>query len=327
MELADLNKKIGSMKAGSTPNLDDKIKYMEKEISDLKRANKKLEDAVFNNPPTGSISETDKKVWDSFRHKTEAALDDLPALKGDLAESLKTVRSLDIKSRRMNLIIDQLTEAEDEDTLSSLNKILDHALSPNDRQQVEVLKAFRLRLKTPRGPPRKVFVELTTPKGRDIILENARNISRIGNEVKVFYLNEDLPDIIKRRKNDLYKYVNYLRDRGHKANKIGDDIILDGNRYKFEELNTLPVGLRFMDSRTVFNKGVVAYQSWVSPLWNLLPCKIKYLGRAYTSLEQCYQYHRALHHNRSQLASLILDTNDPYKAMFHGKSIVWEDRD
>lgn len=190
-----------------------------------------------------------------------------------------------------------------------------------------MLKAFRLCTKTPCGPPRKVFVELSTPKGFDLILENARNISRIGNEDKLYYLNVDLPDDIKRRKNDLHKYVLYLRDRGHQGKKIGDDIVLDGKRYKFEELKTLPIGLHFLNSRTIFNDGVVAYQSSVSPLSNLFPCKLKYYGCTYTSLEQCYQYQRAIHHNRSQLASLILGTNHPYKAMYHGKSIVWEDRD
>lgn len=326
-ELTEINNKIGGLKIGISPDFDNKIKRLEQEITGLKEKNKLLETKMQTNPSTGLISNADKVVWETFKQKTESALDDLPALKGDLADSLKTLRSLDVRSRRMNIIIDQLNEAEGEDTQASLNNILDHALSPNDRQQVEVLKAFRLGTKTPRGPPRKVFVELSTPKGRDVMLENARNISRIGNEGKLYYLNEDLPDDIKRRKNDLHKYVLYLRDRKHQANKIGDDVVIDGKRYKFEELNTLPVGMRFLDSRTIFNGGVVAYQSSVSPLSNLFPCKLKYQGRTYTSLEQCYQYHRAIHHNRSQLATLILSTNDPYKAMYHGKAIIWEDRD
>lgn len=329
-DLIEINRKLEALSVGITPLSDDKFKALETEITNLKRKNKDLEtslNSLHTNPPTGALSESDKKNWENFKSKTEAVLDDLPTLKGDLAESLKTVRSLDVRSRRQNLVIDQLSESENEDTQSALNKILDHALSVSDRQQVEILKAFRLGVKSVNGPPRKILVELSTPKGRDIILENARNISRIGNEGKIYYVNEDLPDDIKRRKSDLHKYVLYLRDRNHQANKIGDDIIIDGKRYKFEELNTLPVGLRFMDSRTIFNNGIVAFQSSVSPLSNLFPCKLKYAGRTYNSLEQCYQYHRAIHHQRTQLAALILATNDPYKAMYHGKSIVWENRD
>lgn len=329
-DIIEINRKLEALSTGITPQNDHKLKALELEISNLKIKNKDLEASLnflHTNPPTGALSEADKKNWENFKSKTEAVLDDLPSLRGDVAESLKTVKSLDVRSRRQNIIIDQLTEPDNEDTQASLNKILDHALSPNDRTQVEILKAFRLGVKSVNGPPRKIFVELSTPKGRDVFLENARTISRIGNEGKTYYVNEDLPDDIKRRKSDLHKYVLYLRDRKHQANKIGDDIVIDGKRYKFEELNSLPVGQRFMDSRTIFNNGIVAFQSSVSPLSNLFPCKLKYAGQTFSSLEQCYQYHRAVHHNRTQLAALILATNDPYKAMYHGKSIVWEDRD
>lgn len=326
-DLNEINKKLGALKLDNYPNYDEKINQLEKDIASLKEMNKGLEASLKTNPATGIISDRDKHAWEKFKSKTEAALDDLPILKGNMAESLKTVRSLDVKSRRINLIIDQLLETDNEDTLSTVNNILDHALSPQDRHQVEILKAFRLGVKLPRGPPRKIFMELSTPKGRDIILDNSQAISRVGNEGKLFYVNEDLPESIKRRKNDLHKYVLYLRRLGHQASKVGDDIIIDGNRHKYEELNSLPVGQRYMDSRTIFNDGIVAFQSTVSPLSNLFPCKLRYEGYTYTSLEQCYQYHRAVHHNRPQLARLILNTNDPYEAMYHGKSVRWEDRD
>lgn len=325
-ELNEVNIKMGALNLGASPELDNRIKHLESEIHTLKEMNKKFNTKLQANPPTCPVSDADKHAWENFRRKTEAALDDLPILKGDVAESLKTVSSLDVRSRRLNLIIDQLMESDNEDTFITINKILDHALSPDDRRQVEILKAFRLGAKMTRGPPRKVFVEFSTPKARDIVLENTKTISRIGNEGRIYYLNEDLPDSVKRRKSDLHKYVLYLRDRGHQAHKIGEDVVLDGKRYKFEELNTLSVGLRFLDSRTIFDRGTVAYQSSVSPLSNLFPCYLKYMGRRYSSLEQCYQYNRAIHHNRPELANLILSTNDPYKAMYHSKSIIWEDR-
>lgn len=143
----------------------------------------------------------------------------------------------------------------------------------------------------------------------------------MGNDGRLYYVNEDLPDVIKRRKSDLLKYVNYLRRQGQTAQKVGDDIIVNGKRYKYDELDQLPVGQRLLDSRTIFNRGVVAFQSSVSPLSNLYHCRLKYEGKTFNSLEQCYQYHRATHHKRTELAALILQSNYSYTAMYHGKSI------
>lgn len=102
--------------------------------------------------------------------------------------------------------------------------------------------------------------------------------------------------------------------------------MIDGKRYKYSELNSLPVGVRLMDSRTIFNNGVVAFQSSISPLSNLFPCSLQYNGNTYPSLEHCYQYTRAIHHNRHQLASDIMANKDPYTAMSFGKLIEIEDQ-
>lgn len=47
----------------------------------------------------------------------------------------------------------------------------------------------------------------------------------------------------------------------------------------------------------------------------------------FTSLEQCYQYQSAIHHQRLELAGLILNTNDQYQSMYHAKSVVLENRE
>lgn len=104
-----------------------------------------------------------------------------------------------------------------------------------------------------------------TVGSRDIIMDNARNIAHVRNERRIYYSNEDLPDAIKCRKSDFDKYVNYLKWQGHKAQKVGDDVIVNGRRYKYEELHELPIGRRLLDSRTIFNRRVVALSRLFRP--------------------------------------------------------------
>lgn len=88
-KINEIINRIGALHIGTSPAFENKIKHLEKEIIDLKEMNKKLETKLQENSPTGPLSDEDKRVWENFKHKTEIALDDLPALKGDLSESLK----------------------------------------------------------------------------------------------------------------------------------------------------------------------------------------------------------------------------------------------
>lgn len=333
-DFESLSRKLTDLNLSNDNGNNEAIRKLQSDVNNLKLKNAALEAELAKcntnktaPDPSSHINDQNKQLWESFKSKTEATLAAIPGMKVDLEEYGKKVQSLDTKSRRLNIIIDQLEESNNEDTLALINGILDHALSIADRPQVDIVRAFRLGQKTLDGPPRKILIELSSPKGREIIMANARNITRAGNNGRNYFINEDLPDAVRRHKNDMYKYVKYLGERRHTASRIGDDILLDGKRYKYSELNTLPIGLRLMDSRTIFNRGVVAFQSSISPLSNLFPCTLHYNGATYSSLEQCFQYHKAIHHNRNELASDIMKTKDPYTAMSLGKSITNIDRD
>lgn len=82
----------------------------------------------------------------------------------------------------------------------------------------------------------------------------------------------------------------------HRIEKSGDDLIINGRRWKTSELNNLPERQRLMDSRTITRVGKVAFQSSVSPLSNLFPCLIKVEGQTFKSVEHAYQYAKFIHH-------------------------------
>lgn len=138
----------------------------------------------------------------------------------------------------------------------------------------------------------------------------------------LFYLNDDVPEEVRRWKNDIQKYIKYTTENKHRIEKSGDDLIINEKRWKSTELNNLPEGQRLMDSRTITRAGKVAFQSSVSPLSNLFPCQILVEGQTDKSVEHAYQYAKAMHHGQVQKAREIRDQPNAYRAMNLGKEIT-----
>lgn len=120
-------------------------------------------------------------------------------------------------------------------------------------------------------------------------------------------------------RNDIQKYMKYMIENKHRIEKSGDDLIINGRRWKTSELNNLPEGQRLMDSRTITRAGKVAFQSSISPLSNLFPCQIKVEGQTFKSVEHAYQYAKCMHHGLPHKAHEIKDQPTAYKAMSLGK--------
>lgn len=306
----------------------ERNKEIEKEMIDQKKMFlSKIEDLKKSGAPVDGITDADRKSWEEFRTKTEKEIKRIAPIEAEVAENKLSYQNLDLKSRKSNVIIEQLIESEYENTLEMITSIFDHALPEHVRSKVDVIRAFRLGPKSIDNNRRKILVELSDSRGKELVLEYARQITSAGNDGNAYYINEDLPPSIKRRKNDIYKYIKYMERRGHNVTRAGDDIVLDGTRHKVEDLNKLPIGNRLLDSRTIFHRGVVAFQSSISPLSNLFPTQLKYNNMLYKSAEHCYQYLRAIHHNEYELANSILMKDDPYDAMTLGKKITHENNE
>lgn len=203
--------------------------------------------------------------------------------------------------------------------------MFNNTLGPDERSNITVVNAYRLGKYQPNARPRKILVELSNFRCKDLVLKHAKTITKANNNGMPFYLNEDIPEQIKRKKSDLLKYKQYMEDRNHKIDQFGDFFIIIGERFHLTELNNLPIGDRLMDSRTIYKRGTVAFQSAMSPLSNLFPCKVKYNGLSFTSTEQIFQYTKALHHGLYDLARDIKCENDPYVILAMTKNSKLDD--
>lgn len=59
----------------------------------------------------------------------------------------------------------------------------------------------------------------------------------------------------------IYKYIDFLSDKGILATQKGDGVIFNGTLYRYEELMHMPPGLSLKDSCTKKLNGVIAFQS------------------------------------------------------------------
>lgn len=332
-EVVKMNKAESEFTRKEILELKEKCAKLEAQLSDQAMSlneklgsNEKLLEKLKKNPFV-EVSGSDcisRGEWLKQKARADDFENRLVGIEGDLMNCKKTTSTLSIQMRKDNVIIDQFSEIDGENVKDRLNLILDLTLSQADRKEVFITKAFRLGNKRSEGPPRKILVELKS--GRETVLDKARIITKSGNDGKPYYINDDVPEAVKRRRNDIHKYVLFLREKGQTAEKAGEDVIINGQRWKYGDLNNLPIGLRLVDSRTIFHNGVVAFQLAISPLSNLYHCNLRINGMVFKSAEQSYQYAKCMHHNMPQKAYDIRREPDSHSNMAQGKGIT-EDAD
>lgn len=312
-------------------NCQEKLLTYERELS---KTNTKLDKALSDLDSNKGFSEQGSNLR-KHEQKQQRALEELSdrldGFEYNLKVNTQTSRYYDLQRRKNNVLIDQLSEVQNENLLVRLNHIVSATLNEYDRSLVVIKNAYRIgRYRNDQRNPRKIMVQLDGPIGREILIKNSRQVTKSGNDGRPYFINEDLTEAEKRKKNDLYKYKRYMEDRDHRVDREGDFFIIDGTKWHIDQLNELPIGDRLLDSRTRFLHGTVAFQSWVSPLSNLDLCRLRFNGKTYRSLEHAYQYAKAIHHGRTETANDIRYEPDPYVVMSYGNSITenraWMDK-
>lgn len=326
LNLIDFDTKIGSvvtskMKKHET-DINKRLEEADQRIAEMIKLNTSLQDDIkqkleeLNSFTTvGKGNTADKSLRKDIDRLIGQANDNtawLDGLQFSHDNSVKSIEQLDLLSRRNRIIIEQLDDEDREDTKFKINRILNHTLDESSKAKVSISNAYRLGNKFIPNRSRKILVEFSTPEGRDIVMQNVSKVRKAGNNGKPYFISEDIPESIRRWKSDVNKYVKYLEEHEHEVTRSGDNLIIDGVRYTPTQFNTLPEGSRLCDSRTIFQGGVVAFNSIHSPLSNLYPTRLKLDGLQFNSLEQGYQFLKAKHCNNHALARDLLKLRNPY---------------
>ena len=122
----------------------------------------------------------------------------------------------------------------------------------------------------------------------------------------------------------VYRYAKSLDRYKGKISLNGDILIIDSVRYTVDNLCDLPVDLsprkfceKSNDTCLVFG-GIISEHC---PFSNWYPCDIRYNDHIFHSLEQAYQYSKAIHCDDKTIANKLLYTTNPRSAKDLGSKV------
>lgn len=154
--------------------------------------------------------------------------------------------------------------------------------------------------------PRPILVKLLREEHQRYIYRN-RNVLRQTESYASVFINEDLPQIIMKRRADVRSVYLNAKEKGHDVKMIGTKVIVDNVPYTHKHLEILPLGLKLSDSKIVKVKGGLAFATANAYLSNFFKCNLRYNGMVFDSSERAYQYERCNRLGAPEIAQQVLD--------------------
>lgn len=269
------------------------LEFLSKEVQELREANKAL---------------TQKT------EKLEIALDN----QGTHCKRLKTqFNSLaiektasDVRQRKLNLVFDGIKESKNDNPKQLVIDLLQKTGVLPNATDIDI--AYRLG-RSAEGTTRPILVSFHNQAVKDNILTRANKIKQISGNT-LLWINRDLPEITRRQTANTRRCFNLMKANKHECMVHGTSITYKKKVYHYKDLNTLPAGSRLEDTRQVpcENGTGICFQSELSYLSSFFPAPVVYRNKEFVSAEQAFQWTRATHAGKTEIANDILMNEDPY---------------
>ena len=176
--------------------------------------------------------------------------------------------------------------------------------------------------------PRPALVQLSKLRFKGEIFKNVHKLKDNDKWSRV-HIAEDMSEVNSRKQRDLRAIMALAIDKGYEARVNGLNIIIDGKRFSYNNIDQLPSDLSLSAAKTIEVKDGYAFQGPHSPLSAMHKCSIKDGSNDYKSLEQGYFHKAAIHHQLPDLAKTIMQTNEAFELHNLGKKIkhdkIWND--
>ena len=182
-----------------------------------------------------------------------------------------------------------------------------------------------------RAWPRPIVIIFERQSDKGAVFRNLKNLKDNADWEKVFF-NDDLTEEQTGEQRDLRALAAYARELGHVSIVKAGLLILDGRRFRYDEIHRLPEGLNLLNAKTlhILEDTAVVFQSPHSPLSNLHPCNLIFRGERFLSAEGAWQFTRATVCGFTREAQLIRHERRPFKVKKIAESIrntpLWEDQ-
>lgn len=136
-----------------------------------------------------------------------------------------------------------------------------------------------------------------------------------------FYLEEDMTPTTRSHRSKLKRIAAAARDDEMEVKLSGNRINIDGTMYGINDLDTIPSNLSAKIKQEKVVNGGLAYRGHESIFSNFYMQPFEVEGFVYNSVEQYYQYTKAISHSKYSRAEKILKCTDPRRIKELGDGI------
>ena len=106
-----------------------------------------------------------------------------------------------------------------------------------------------------------------------------------------------------------------------------DAIVMDGRRYSFEQVKSLPIETKPESLAMRSNDQTLLFYGCASPLSNFFPAKIDLAEKSFKCMEQFFQYSKCVFAGDMSSAAKVLEVEDPVQQKRLGDRVKGLDED
>ena len=232
---------------------------------------------------------------------------------------------LELEVKKRTIVITGVSEEEEEDPKITANNIFKEI---NQRISIDDIDDAYRRGKINRKSkwPRPLVVTLLKVSVRDYLLQNSERLNHKSDYEKIF-LNEEIPYEIRKSKNKMRSIVSRAQDAGIDSKIVGNDLLIDGIKFKHDELDLIPENLIEEEKGLRLTKKGYIFAGPDDFLSNFYEAPLEYEGNKYTHVEQAWQYLKAIKHERFNVAEKIMNCSIPHLIKARGDKVKRENEE
>lgn len=251
-------------------------------------------------------------------------------------ERITMDQSVEIKEKK--LILAGISETKKEDVKKvALDKLKEILTKANEAQQVvgyngpkfnanpdaltrdSLDTVYRIGKPSRHIKSRNIFVSFIKSSTRHLILK-AKNSVDMDKDLK-FYVNEDMSLETRNHRAELKRINKTAKELGLNSKIAGNKIYVNDQCFASNEMDLLPTKLLKCGAQEKWVPDGLAFRGEKSVFSNFFMKAFVIDGCKYISVEQFFQYSKAIYFEESALARKILMTSNPFRIQNYGDRI------
>ena len=270
--------------------------------------------------------ESKEKERTESEKKVKKNMDIIRGENSKLKEDTKKNKDKTIKaetySRRSNLRFEGIPSSPNETNVQSRNKVYEFLktnLGINDAEKNIVIERCHRDQKYPNQEPASIIVRFLDFNDREKVW-GQRNMVNKDRDNK-FYINEDFPQEVERKRSFLRPYVKAAYANNMKATLLVDTLLVEGEKYTVDNLHTLPEKIRPEKTVVKTDGETTVFFRKDAFMSNFHPSPMNIDNEKFSCVEQFYMAAKAEKFDDTLSRQQIMASTNPNEINFLGKNV------